>query len=103
MKIPWTRSIVFFLLSLAFDCRAENVPSETQPAGLHFTLPEAEAYALQNHPQIASARLTADAVRQQIREARSAFFPQVYGEATSVYAPYDEKTGESTRASALVA
>jgi outer membrane protein len=101
MKIAWTCSIVTFSLSLAFYCRAENLPSETQPAGLHFTLPEAEAYALQNHPQIASARLTADAVRQQIREARSAFFPQVYGEATSVYAPYDQETGQATRASAL--
>jgi len=53
---------------------------------LHFTLKEAENYALANHPQIASAKLTADAVRQEIREARSAFFPQVYGESDSVYA-----------------
>ena len=54
--------------------------------GLHFTLKEAEAYALANHPQIAAAKLTAEAVRQQIREARSAFFPQIYGESDSVYA-----------------
>jgi outer membrane protein len=54
--------------------------------GLRFTLKEAENYALANHPQIASATLTADAVRQEIREARSAFFPQVYGESDSVYA-----------------
>ncbi len=53
---------------------------------LHFTLKEAEAYALSNHPQIAAASLTADAVRQEIREARSAFFPQVFGESDSVYA-----------------
>jgi outer membrane protein len=63
--------------------------------GLRFTLEEAENYALTNHPQIASAQLTADAVRQQIREARSAFFPQVYGESNSVYAP------PNTRLSAL--
>lgn len=72
----------------------------SQPAGLRFTLPQAEAYALQNHPQIASAQLTADAVRQQIREARSAFFPQVYGEATAVYAPYDDGSGSATRLAA---
>ncbi len=53
---------------------------------LRFTLKEAENYALANHPQIAAANLTADAVRQEIREARSAFFPQIYGESTSVYA-----------------
>jgi len=69
--------------------------STDNESGLHFTLREAENYALFNHPQIASAQLTADAVHQQIREARSAFFPQVYGESTSVYAPPD------TRLSAL--
>jgi outer membrane protein len=60
-------------------------PPET--GGLRFTLRQAEDYALANHPQIAAARLNADAVRQQIREARSQFFPQVYGESDSVYAP----------------
>jgi len=69
--------------------------------GLKFTLAEAEGYALRNHPRMAASQFTADAVRQQIREARSAFFPQIYGESTSVYAPYDNQTGEGTRASAL--
>jgi outer membrane protein len=55
--------------------------------GLHFTLKQAEAYALANHPQIAGARLTADAVRQQITEARSQFFPQIYAYSDSVDAP----------------
>jgi outer membrane protein len=65
------------------------------------TLAQAEAYALVNHPQIASSQMTVDAVRQEIREARSAFFPQVYGESTSVYAPYDEASGSATRLAAL--
>jgi outer membrane protein len=64
-------------------------------------LAQAEAYALQNHPQITSAQLTSDAVHQQIREARSAFFPQVYGESTSVYAPYNEQNNTATRLAAL--
>jgi outer membrane protein len=55
--------------------------------GLHFTLREAESYALANHPQIAGARLTAESVRQEIVEARSQFFPQVYLESDSAYAP----------------
>src|SRR5579871_3173320 len=46
--------------------------------GLRFNLPQAEAYALANHPRIAGARLTAESVRQQITEARSQFFPQIY-------------------------
>ena len=55
--------------------------------GLRFSLKQAEDYALANHPQIAAARFSADAVRQEIREARSEFFPQVYAESDSVYAP----------------
>jgi outer membrane protein len=68
---------------------------ELQVPALHFTLHEAEEYALHNHPQILSAQLTAEAVRQEIRQARSAFFPQVYGEVDAVYAP------DGTRLAAL--
>ncbi len=63
--------------------------------GLKFTLKQAEDIAVKNHPRILSAQLTADAVRQQIREARSGFFPQIYAESNSVYAP------EGTRLAAL--
>jgi outer membrane protein len=65
--------------------------SGNEDIGLHFTLKQAEDYALANHPQIAVANLTADAVRQEIREARSEFFPQVDLESDSVYEP-NERT-----------
>ncbi len=61
--------------------------SHSNGVGLHFTLRQAEAYALANHPQIAGARLTAESVRQQIVEARSQFFPQIYLQSDSVDAP----------------
>ena len=101
MKIAWVCLAMMSTFTLAFYCQGESVASDKQPTGLRFTLAEAEAYALQNHPQIASAQLTADAVRQEIRQARSAFFPQIYGESTSVYAPYNDNTGASTRLAAL--
>ena len=101
MKIPWLCSAIILAFTLASPCHGQSAISDKQPDGLHFTLPEAESYALQNHPYIASAQLTADAIRQQIREARSAFFPQIYGESTSVYAPYDIKTSSATRLAAL--
>ena len=63
--------------------------------GLKFTLKEAEAYALKNNPSILAAQFTTESVQQQIREARSAFFPQVSGEIDAVYAP------EGTRLAAL--
>ena len=101
MKTLWILSTLLVTLFLADSAFGETETQKDQSVGLKFTLAEAEAYALQNHPQIASAQLTADAVHQQIQEARSAFFPQIYGEATSVYAPYDNQTGTATRLAAL--
>ncbi len=75
------------------DTQIKLRPQET--GGLRFTLKQAEDYALANHPQIAAARFNADAVRQEIRQARSEFFPQVYAESDSVYAP------QGTRLAAL--
>jgi outer membrane protein len=66
-----------------------------QDKGLRFTLKQAEAYALVNHPQIEGARLTAESVRQQIQEARSQFFPQVYFNSDSVYAPVGARLAAS--------
>ena len=48
------------------------------------TLQEAEALAVQNHPQIAGARLATQAAGQVIRETRSSLYPQVSASATAV-------------------
>ena len=78
------------LLSLPATSEPIVFEAPTPPftgVGLHFTLKQAESYALANHPQIAAARITADSVRQQIVEARSQFFPQIYLQSDSVKAP----------------
>ena len=48
------------------------------------TLQEAEALAVQSHPQIAGARLATQAAGQVIRETRSTLYPQVSASATAV-------------------
>ncbi|HEV3273192.1 MAG TPA: TolC family protein [Candidatus Methylacidiphilales bacterium] len=101
MKILPVCSAIILAVIPGSVCHGESAIPNKPPLGLRFTLAEAEAYALQNHPQIASAQLTADAVRQEIRQARSAFFPQIYGESTSVYAPYDTESSSATRLAAL--
>ncbi len=70
-------------LALTAHAHAQTPAAE----GLHFTLAQAEVYALANHPRIAAARITADSVRQQIAEARSQFFPQIYLQSDTAYAP----------------
>jgi outer membrane protein len=48
------------------------------------SLVQAQQIALQNHPRIASASLTAQASASVIREARSAYYPTVAGNLTGV-------------------
>jgi len=54
----------------------------SQPLSLH----DAEARALQNHPQVLAGQYTAQAGAEATREARSAFFPTAYGSVTGAEA-----------------
>jgi outer membrane protein len=65
---------------LAVAAPAAAQPS--QPLSLH----DAEARALQNHPQVLAGQYTAQAGAEATREARSAFFPTAYGSVTGVEA-----------------
>jgi outer membrane protein len=50
----------------------------------HLTLQQAQQIALAQHPRISVANLTALAARESTRQARSAFFPNIYGSVTAV-------------------
>jgi outer membrane protein len=58
---------------------AASAAAQTAPP---LTLRDAEARALQNHPQILAGQYTAQAGTETTREARSAYFPTVYGNVT---------------------
>jgi outer membrane protein len=63
----------------------QTTQAQTQiPA--HLTLEDARRIALQNHPRIAAAQAAASATSQQVTEARSAYFPNLYGSITGVEA-----------------
>lgn len=64
------------LLALVLDLRADEP--------LSLTLSQAHETALKNHPRISVADLRALAARQVTREARSGFFPNVYGSVVAV-------------------
>ena len=53
------------------------------------TLREAEDYALANQPRLAVSNLSAQAQTQRVYEARSAFFPQIQGNAVGVKSKND--------------
>ena len=50
------------------------------------TLTEAEQIAVRNHPRIRAAVNLASAARAQVTQARSAYYPTVYGSLTGAYA-----------------
>jgi outer membrane protein len=69
--------VLVLVLVLVLDLRAQDQPPL-------LTLSEAHQTALKSHPRITVADLRALAARQVTREARSAFFPNVYGSVVAV-------------------
>lgn len=57
------------------------------------TLHEAEQIALKNHPQIQAAVDVASASKAQVTEARSAYYPTIYGSLTGAYAENNSRIG----------
>jgi outer membrane protein len=65
-------------LMLAGACAFAQTPASLP----RLTLQDAAALALKNHPQVQEAQFTYQAARQNVAEARSAYFPVVNGEVT---------------------
>jgi outer membrane protein len=74
------RAILCFGLLLA--CASAAAADDVQ----RLSLKDAEQRALDNHPQIRAQRYTQLAASQQVREAKSAFFPTVFGSMTGAEA-----------------
>src|ERR1700758_2036202 len=64
-----------------------------QTAGPSLSLPEAEALALKNHPQVLASQATYLRDDQLTREARSAYFPSINGEITGAQANVNSSLG----------
>ncbi len=71
-------------LRAAPDDGAAAVIAAATPATMPLTLDQAEMMAVANHPRVAASQAAAQAAEQGIREARSAFFPQVSADAIAV-------------------
>src|SRR5215475_4389889 len=73
--------IAFVLLSLAGS--ASSAVGQSPP---RLTLKDAEQRALAGHPDIAGAQAAAQAVQQSVREAKSAYWPGIFGNVTGAAA-----------------
>lgn len=83
-----SRLIVLSLCTALFMCAGLDAQT---PATL--TLKEAEQSALKNHPAVLAARYDALAASQGVREARSAYFPDVSADVTGSIADKDSRIG----------
>jgi outer membrane protein len=86
-KIQITTVLILCLVASAISGNGGEVRS--------LTLSEASAIALRNHPKITAAELNALASEQSVREARSAFYPNITANATAA-----GTSGENTRLAA---
>src|SRR5690242_4204965 len=77
---------------LAAGSTAPRAIARARPP-LRLSLSEAEQIALRNHPRIGSATLLAQAARAVVTESRSAYYPAVTGNFTSVGAQHNATLG----------
>ena len=82
---PTVRSTGPNVQPVAPPSRAGSLP----PAPRRLTLRQAEDYALANAPRLAASELNTQAQTQRVYEARSAFFPQIQGNAVGVEAGHN--------------
>jgi outer membrane protein len=104
------RSILALLLALGAACSPPRAQAQSDPAnaplappaqpsqtGTPLTLPQAEAIALRNNPQITIGKLRALQAQQYVRETRSALLPTAFLSLTGV----DSRSGSRIAAGGL--
>jgi outer membrane protein len=79
MTVRWHQVHTIALGAMLVGAAAANAQ-----AVMHLSLRDAEQRAVQNHPQIRAAQYIASAADEGTREAKSAYFPTVFGSLTGV-------------------
>ena len=74
---------IAYAIALTAAC---SCPTQAQTV-LRLSLREAEQRALDGHPQVRAGRYAAEAAKEGVREARSAYLPTIFGSVTAAGAP----------------
>jgi outer membrane protein len=91
-RLRYSFFLVFALC--AVPCRAQT------PATL--TLADAEKIAIENHPQIQAAQYQANAAKAQVTQARSAYYPQVFGSLTGAKSETDSRVAAGSLSNSII-
>jgi len=87
-------SFFLFFALCAVPCRAQTPTS--------LTLADAEKIAIKNHPQIQGAQYQANAAKAQVTQARSAYYPQVFGSLTGVESETDSRVTAGSLSNSII-
>ncbi len=88
---PGLHLLVAIVMAAATSVYAQTPPAQTAPTPplARLTLKDAEQRALSGHPDILAAQAAAQAAQQTVTEARSAYMPAIFGNATGAAASPD--------------
>ena len=91
-RLRYSFFLVFALC--AVPCRAQTP--------LSLTLADAEKIAIENHPQIQAAQYQANAAKAQVTQARSAYYPQVFGSLTGAKSETDSRVAAGSLSNSII-
>jgi outer membrane protein len=77
-----TAFLIVPVLIFAGIAQAQAPPQSAQQIPAHLSIEEAHRIALQNHPRIVAAQASASAISEEVTQARSAYYPNLYGSLT---------------------
>jgi outer membrane protein len=93
LRLRYSFFLVFALYAV-LPCHAQT------PVSL--TLADAEKIALQNHPQIQAAQYQANAAKAQVTQARSAYYPQVFGSLTGAESETNSRVAAGSLSNSII-
>lgn len=83
----WKIKLLIVLVAINAGTPCFSQPAAAEPGLKPLSLKEAVATAFQKHPKILAADLQILISKQDLREARSSFFPSIHADATAVGTP----------------
>jgi outer membrane protein len=94
--------LTFIAVAGNFVCAQAPFSAQMPAPPAHLTIDDARRIALQNHPQIRAAQSAAAAANEMTVEAKSAYYPNLYGSLTGVEADSGSRIAAGALSNSLI-
>jgi outer membrane protein len=94
--------LTFIAVAGNFACAQAPFSAQMPAPPAHLTIDDARRIALQNHPQIRAAQSAAAAANEMTVEAKSAYYPNLYGSLTGVEADSGSRIAAGALSNSLI-